>query len=121
MHSLRRLAYLTLSLLCLGALAACNREAEPPVTTIDESPVDQGRLTLTNTTVTVDGETPPGLSNDWLTMSHIAEIPVQAHPEMGKPQDAPEHDAQAHQYGRGSPAAHANDAQPGGPLRAGTP
>ena len=81
MHSLRRLVYLTLSLLCLGALAACNREAEPPVTTIDESPVDQGRLTLTNTTVTVNGETPPGLSNDWLTMSHIAEIPVQAHPE----------------------------------------
>ena len=81
MYSLRRLAYLTLLLIGLGALAACNQDAEPPVTNIDETPARQGQLELINTTVTVDGETPLGFSDDWLTMSYIAEIPVQEHPE----------------------------------------
>ena len=65
--------YLVLSLMCLVALVGCNRDATPPA--------ESGQLELKNTAATVSGETPPGFFDTWLTMSRIAQIPTQDHPE----------------------------------------
>ena len=68
MYSLRYLLSASLSVLILSTfIVSCSRD--------DATPMQSGQLRLRSLTATVEGTTPPGFFNDWLTMSRIATIP----------------------------------------------